>query len=120
MRAAWIVLIPVFALSTWAQAEVVLSDDFEQGVRGDVWFKWPQESSDIPVDTLHTSDSANHTPDGELSARAWEADPAGYAAYADFGATSGTVRAETWIYDPFEDQGLDTSRPVSIMLALIG
>lgn len=97
------------------RGEVVLIDDFEQGVRGDIWKKWPEAD-----ETLKTDESANHTPAGMQSARAYEADPYGYAAYADFGATAGAVRAEVWIHDPLDDDGLDYDRPVSIMLALVG
>lgn len=113
------VSLAVLLMVASVQGETVLFDDFEEGVRGDIWKKWPAGPEEV-IETLQTDSSVNHTPDGEQSARAYESDPAGYCSYADFGATAGEVVAETWVFDPFDDVGTDFDRPVSIMLALIG
>jgi hypothetical protein len=115
VRQACFLLLGLALSASLSAGQTVLFDDFEQGVQGDIWKKWPEAT-----ETLQTDASVNHTPDGTKSARAVEADPHGYASYADFGATPGMVRAETWIYDEFQDDGTVFARPVSIMLALVG
>jgi len=106
------------AIAVSTQAEVIFSDDFEpNGIDGSIWLMWPE------ADEKPFSDSGrNHTETEEAtwSARAEEADPWGYAMYADFGATTGPVYAEVWVWDEMDDTGLDYDRPVSNMLALIG
>lgn len=97
--------------------KVTFFDDFEVGVRTARWPIWPTSDA---LDRLEGGCAHNITPYGYRSALVVESDPAGYASYADFGATSGAVRSEVWVYDPFDDDGTDKDRPVSIMLALIG
>jgi hypothetical protein len=95
-----------------------LADDFDpNGIDGAVWLKWPEAGADEP---LWTSNGHNHTPDGIFSAMAIEADPFGYASYADFGSTAGAVYAEVWVFDTLDDPGTNIDRPVSCMLSLVG
>lgn len=102
--------------AAWAQANLV--DDFEPaGPSGAIWHKWPEPGADEP---LWSSAAHNHTPDGTHAAMAVEADPYGYASYADFGSTAGAVYAEVWVFDTLDDPGTDADRPVSCMLALVG
>lgn len=99
-------------------AQLDFQDDFEPaGVDGSVWLKWPEADEKPFSDNTH-----NHTedPGATWSARAEEADPWGYAMYADFGATAGPVYAEVWVWDSMDDDGTDPDRPVSNMLALVG
>jgi len=89
-------------------------DDFEpSGVDHGIWHKWPEATETLQTDTGH-SRSPTH------AALAVEADPHGYASYADFGATAGPVYADVWVWDDVDDDGTDPARPVSNMLALIG
>ncbi len=109
----------VIATMWWgsqARGALPLIDTFEpDGVLGSVWKLWPEAD-----ERLFTSSAHNHTAPGTYAAMAVEADPWGYASYADFGATTGDVRAEVWVYDPLDDSGLDPDRPISCMLALMG
>jgi hypothetical protein len=95
-------------------------DDFEAGVQGTVWTPWPP-AYPSGINNLVTTDVANnHSPGGTQSARAWEADPAAWNGYADFGATSGSIRADVYLYEDFKVPGTDPAKPVSNMLALFG
>jgi hypothetical protein len=118
MRYAWTMMI--LALASPALAQLDFSDDFEDpgGVYTGTWSTWPEADEkffgDSRLDRNHTD-----LPEATWSARAEEADPWGYAMYADFGATEGPIYAEVWIYDEIDDDGTDPERPVSNMLALI-
>jgi hypothetical protein len=72
--------------------------DFENGVSrntsGGTWTRYPGAIEWLQSDTSH-----NHTPGGSLSARAVEADPYTYNSYADFGATSGGLRATVYSFE---------------------
>lgn len=96
-----------------ALAATYFYDDFEAGVQSSVWTKWTGSGQEI----LQTSTSHNHTPGGTTSALAWQADPTGYSAYADFGSTADFVRAEVYVY---EDHSYTGTQPVTTMLCLIG
>lgn len=108
---------PLFSV-TVAWGQPAFFDDFEpNGVDRAVWTKWPE------ADEILFSDSTqNHTsaPGAKWCARAVEADPWGYAMYADFGSTGGPVYAEVWVWDELDDEGTNPARPVSNMLALVG
>ncbi|MDM8006909.1 MAG: hypothetical protein QUV05_12290 [Phycisphaerae bacterium] len=115
-RTAGLLLVTMVAAT--AQASVIFGDDFEpSGIDGSIWLKWPEAK-----ERFFSDDGRNHTdtPEATWSARAEEADPWGYAIYADFGATTGPVYAEVWVWDEMDDTGLDYDRPVSNMLAVIG
>ena len=102
-----------------ASAQPSFFDDFEPTVDHGVWKKWP-EADEIPFSDCRPQYNHTDTPGATCSARAEEADPWGYAMYADFGATPGPAYAEVYIQDPLDDDGMDYDRPVSNMLALIG
>jgi hypothetical protein len=92
-----------------------LSEDFDPtGIDESLWKRWPEAD-----ERLFTSNAHNHTSGGTYAAMAVEADPYGYASYADFGEISGEIYAEAWVYDMLDDAGTDLDRPVSCMLALI-
>ncbi len=96
------------------------SDNFENGVRGSVWAPWPP-ANPSGINNLVTTDTTNnHTLGGTQSARAWEADPAAWNGYADFGATAVSIRADAYVYEDLKVPGTDPAKPVSNMLALIG
>jgi len=111
-------ILALFAVAIAAQPALAVSffDDFEGGVSGSVWTKWTGSSQEI----LQTSNSHNITLGGTQSARAFEADPTAYNAYADFGATSGFVRAEVYVFEDFSNDGTNPSQPITNMLALVG
>ncbi len=98
----------------------LFSDNFEAGVRGTVWTPWPP-ANPSGINNLVTTDSGvDHTPGGMQSARAWESDPAAWNGYADFGATSTSIRAYVYVYENLHLPGTDPAKPVSNMLALFG
>lgn len=107
----------LFAAQSWA---LPFSDNFESGVSGSTWTKWTGSDQEI----LQTDSSHNHTPAGSQAARAFEADPTAYNAYADFGTTpvpTGQVlRADVYLFEDFNNKGTDSARPVTNMLALVG
>ncbi len=115
MKNAFIAAAVLFVLSCGMQAAAVPAffDDFENGVQGSIWTKWTGSNQEV----LQTSTSHNITPSGSKSALAWQADPTGYSAWADFGSFSGDVRAEVWV---FEDHSYSGDQPVTEMLCLIG
>ena len=97
------VLLAVLVGPVLAQPD--FSDDFEPtGVDHGVWMKWP-EADEIPFSDCNPEHNHTDTLGATCSARAEEADPWGYAMYADFGATSGPVYAEVYVQDPFDDDG---------------
>ena len=102
------------------EAQTLLFDDFENGVGGDtVWSPWGNVSGDSHTpngyNNLVTTDT-NHALSGTHSARAWEADPAHWNGYADFGATSAGLKATVHLYDdmnyvpPYLDQPSGSNR----------
>jgi hypothetical protein len=99
-----------------------LYDDFENGVGGDiVYAPWGNVSGDSStpngINNLVTTDSS-HALSGTQSARAWASDPAAWNGYTDFGATSGRVYAEVYVFEDLSDPG--TVNPVTNMLSLYG
>lgn len=123
-----IVAFAIAALSSTVVAAPNFFDDFEAGVGGtNTWYNWRASPDSWPPpnpsginNKLTTSDSHNHTPAGSKSARAWESDPAAWNAYSDFGAASGAIYAECWLFEDFNNKGTDGSRPVTSMLSLYG
>ncbi len=96
------------------QALTLFSDDFENGVGGDiVWAPWGNVSGESHTpngfNNLVTTDTS-HALSGTHSARAWEADPADWNGFADFGATGAGLRATVYLYEdmtyvpPYLDQ----------------
>lgn len=118
MRVPTLAAVAALAICTVAiaPASANLSDDFESGVNGAVWAKWSGGSQEI----LQSDSSHNHTPAGSKAARAYEADPTAYSAYADFGSTDGFVRADVWLFEDLSHDGTNPSQPVTNMLCLIG
>lgn len=112
----YLLSLAALALAVPANAVPNFFDDFEGGVSGSVWTKWTGGSQEI----LQSSSNHNITPGGSKSARAFEADPTAYNAYADFGAWGGFLAAEVYIYEDFNNKTNDPSRPVTNMLALVG
>jgi hypothetical protein len=105
-------LVALFAAATApAQVTIPYFDDFEAGVGN--WSTWPEADEQLLWDDAHSS-SPTH------SARAHEADPWGYASYADFSPQAGAVYTEVLVWDDFDDDGTNYDRPVSNMIALIG
>ncbi len=103
----------------WLAAPLAAQPSFTEtfdpgGINESVWKRWPEAT-----ERLFTSNAHNHTPGGTYAAMAVEADPYGYASYADVGLQSGDVYAEVWVYDTLNDDGTNRDRPVSCMLALI-
>jgi len=97
---------------------VNFSDTFESGVSGSIWNPWPPGA---PAQNLLTTDSShNITPAGAQSARAWASDPAAWNGYADFGATGDSLRATVYLYEDFNNNGLNSAQPVTSMLSLYG
>lgn len=97
--------------SAAAQVSLPFFDSFENGLS--LWYRWPEATESLQLDEGHSS-SPTH------AAKAVEADPWGYASFADFGPQAGSVYAEVLVFDDFDDKGTDRDRPVSNMLALIG
>ncbi len=98
-------------------------DDFENGVGGDiVYAPWGNLSGDPTtpngINNLLTTATGEHSHSGNRSARAWASDPAAWNGYADFGATSASLRASVWLYEDLSDPG--TANPVTCMLSLYG
>lgn len=89
------------------------SEDWEAGSAG--WTMWPGANDSFIRDSAH-----NHTLGGAWSAKTPESDPATWAAYYDFGGTSGFVRAEAYVYEDFSNDGTNPAQPISNMLALTG
>ncbi len=102
--------------ATSAYAVPAFHDDFENGVSGSVWTKWGGSSQEI----LQGDSSHNKTPGGSKAARAYEADPTAYSAYADFGSYDGNVTADVWVFEDLSKDGTNPSQPVTVMLCLIG
>jgi hypothetical protein len=116
MRKFWLLaLLALISQAGQAQA-VIFSDDFESGVQGSIWTKWGGASQEI----LQTDSSHNITPAGSLSARAFQADPTAYNAYASIGDQSGRVKATVWLFEDFNNDGTNPAEPITNMLALIG
>lgn len=106
-----------------AMAAPYLYDDFENGVGGDiVYAPWGNVSgnpaSPNGINNLVTTATNEHSVSGIRSARANSSDPAAWNGYADFGASSGFVRASVWVFEDKSDPG--TSNPVTNMLSLYG
>ena len=101
-------------------------DDFENGVGGDiVWTPWggTPGTSTTPVgnnNLVTTSNNHNHTPGGVNSARAFEADPAAWNGYADFGATPDSLVATAWVFEDRNRDGSNPAQPVTAMLSMYG
>jgi hypothetical protein len=95
-------------------------DDFESGV-GSEWTVWntvaPPGTPTANQNKLTADTSHNHTPLGVQSARAHASDPAAWNAVYDFGARSGPVRAQVYVFEDFNYTG---PQPVTNMLALVG
>jgi hypothetical protein len=96
------------------QAQTLFYDDFESGVGGDiVWSPLGNVSGDTHTpngfNNLVTTDTS-HALSGTHSARAWEADPAHWNGYADFGTTGSALKASAYLYEdmnyipPYSDQ----------------
>ena len=96
------------------EAQTLFFDDFENGVGGDtVWSPWGNVSGDSHTpngfNNLVTTDTS-HALSGTHSARAWEADPAHWNGFADFGATGAGLTATVYLYEdmnyvpPYLDQ----------------
>lgn len=124
---ALILTVPLMAvLAMPALAAPNLYDDFENGVGGDIVYSvwgatWPDSSTPQGTQNLVTTDSShNHTLGGSKSARAFEADPAAWNGYTDFGSTDGDVFAEVWVFEDHNHDGSNPAQPVTLMLCLIG
>lgn len=123
-----IVALTVAGLGSTLVAAPNFHDDFEAGVGGtNTWYNWNSGSDRWPPpnpsginNLLSTSDSHNHTPGGSQSARAWASDPAAWNAYSDFGADSGTIHAEAWLFEDYNNDGTNSSQPVTNMFSLYG
>ncbi len=104
-----------------ALAQPSFFDDFENPSCMGNWQVWPERAGPDPgwITVPLECDGAGHTISPSHSARAREHDPAGYCSYADFGATSGAIYAEVYVWDTVHDDGTNYDRPVSNMLALI-
>jgi hypothetical protein len=112
-----------------ATAALPFVDDFEAGVGGThAWYNWnggggdpwpPPNPSGIN-NRLTTDGSHNHTPAGSQAARAHASDPAAWNAYSDFGAESGSIRAEAYLFEDFNNNGTNAAQPVTNMLSLYG
>src|SRR5262249_40605257 len=89
-------------------------DNFDSGVNSPPWFAWGPS----PGQNLLLS-STSHSLSGTMSAFQPNADPAGWNAYADFGATTGAVTATVWQYEDNTNSNT-TSAPVAGYLALYG
>lgn len=111
----YLLSLAALALAVPANAVPNFFDDFEGGVSG-VWSVWPGGSQE----KLQSSSNHNITPGGSKSARAFEADPTAYNAYADFGSWGGFLYAEVFIFEDFNIRDNDPNRPVTNMLALVG
>jgi hypothetical protein len=129
MKSVLIAICAVAGLAGIVMATPNFHDSFEAGVNGtNAWYNWRGPSSDPwpPPNPsginnlLTTSDSHNHTAGGSKSARCWESDPAAWNAYSDFGADTGKIRAEVYLFEDYTKDGSDTSKPVTNMLSLYG
>ncbi|MBI4578207.1 MAG: PEP-CTERM sorting domain-containing protein [Planctomycetes bacterium] len=125
------VLLSMAALACLSAAVVAapnFHDDFEAGVGGtNTWYNWRSSPDPWPPpnpsginNLLTTSTDHNHTPAGTKSARAWESDPAAWNAYSDFGADSGTIHTDAWLFEDFTHDGTNSAQPVTNMLSLYG
>lgn len=95
---------------------VNFSDTFESGVSGSVWTMWSGANQNL----LTTDSSHNITLGGAQSARVWASDPAAWNGYADFGATSDSLRATVYLFEDFSNNGSNPAQPVTSMLSLYG
>lgn len=106
-------------LSMTASAAPSFFDDFEAGVGGT--YTWTAWSPGPPANNVPTtSTDHNHTPGGQYSAKTPQSDPAGWVAYADFGAYGGTLYAEAYLYEDYNNDGTNPSFPVTNMFSLYG
>ncbi len=101
-----------------------LYDDFENGVGGDiVYAPWGNNPGDPTtpngINNLVTTDNS-HALSGTQAARVHASDPAAWNGYTDFGATTGDVRAEVYVFEDFNEPGTDPNRPVTNMLSMYG
>jgi hypothetical protein len=93
----------------------IFSDDFEPGVNGSVWHPWTIGGNDnlVTTDTSHSL-SPTH------AARVHASDPAAWNGWADFGAQSGPIRSDVYLFEDFSNNGTNPAQPVTNMLALFG
>ena len=125
MKRAILAVSVVLACAGVASAALPFFDDFEAGVNGtNTWYNWRSSPDTWPPpnpsginNLLQTSSDHNITVGGSKSAKAVASDPAAWNAYSDFGAQSGNLRADVWV---FEDNSYVGTQPVTNMLALIG
>ena len=123
-RRCFAVLLAVTVVSV-TRGENLFSDSFDSphrmkdgqmvaGVFGEVWRAWPGRDQGV-LQASHT-----HTLSGTNSALAPSHDPVAFSAYADFGATDRSLRAEVYVCETMEFDGSDPAKPVTCMLALFG
>lgn len=102
-----------FAMTAALYAAPTFFDNFESGLNGTVWPKWPSAT-----DHLNSSNNRSHA-GGTLSVRQDPEDPFTLANYHDFGATAGAVDASMWVWDDNSSQGT-ASAPVNFYFGLYG
>lgn len=114
-----------------ALAQPNFFDDFEAGVGGtNTWYNWnkggatpdpwpPPNPSGIN-NLITTSTDHNITPAGSKSARVSSSDPAAWNGYSDFGAWGGTLKAEVYLFEDFNNNGQNPATPVTNMLSVYG
>lgn len=114
MRAILAAVCVVLAAAAPASA-YIFEDDFEPGVDGSVWHPWTTGGNDnlVTTDTSHSL-SPTH------AARVHASDPAAWNGWADFGAQSGPIRSDVYLFEDFNNNGTNPAEPVAIMLALMG
>lgn len=93
----------------------IFSDDFEPSVDGSVWHPWTTGG----IDNLVTTDTS-HSLSPTHAARVHASDPAAWNGWADFGAQSGPLRSDVYLFEDFSNPGTNPAQPVAIMLALMG
>ena len=96
------------------EAQTLFYDGFDNSVGGNIiWSPWGNVSGDPTTPNgkynLVTTDSS-HALSGTQSRRAWEADPAVWDGYSDFGATDAGLKATVYLFEdmsyvpPYSDQ----------------
>lgn len=101
----------VFVVGVLPATAAYFTDDFESGMGN--WARWPEADETLQASTSHARS-------GSWSAWQVSADPWGYASYAAFGSVADYLYAEVWVYEDFNENGQNPSKPCTNMLALVG
>ncbi|MFO0788429.1 MAG: PEP-CTERM sorting domain-containing protein [Pirellulales bacterium] len=103
MRILLIALCAVLLSAAPAIAVTPYFEDFETGSDG--WNTWPGA-----LDHLNLDGARNHTPAGQTSYRASEAEPGGFSSYTQLADGTGALRLDAYLYTDNANPDVDDSR----------